>query len=87
MSQKENGETSGVRRHAGRRKYDKFPQEIKDYIDAAADAGAQKAIVMLGAEIARAGIKKTVYAVGAAVVGVLSALTAWVISHGAGTPK
>ena len=65
-----------------RRKVDKFPQEIKYYIDAAAKAGAKEALVQLGAEIARAGLKKTIYAIGTAVVGVLSALTAWIMAHG-----
>ena len=69
-----------------RRRHDKIPQEIRDYIDAAAKAGAQEAIVMLGAEIARSGLKKTVYAIGVAVVGALSALTTWLL-HGGTPPK
>jgi hypothetical protein len=61
-----------------RRKYDHLPQEVKDYIDIAASEGAKEALVQLGAEIARAGLKKVLYAVGVAVVGVLSAVTAWI---------
>lgn len=69
-----------------RRKYDHIPKEIREYIDAAADAGAEKAILKLAFEISRTGIKKVTYAVGAALVGLLSAVTAWVI-HGGVAPK
>ena len=61
-----------------RRAHDKFPQEIKEIIYAASEAGAEKALLKLGHEIARTGIKKVLYAIGVAVVGVLSALTAWI---------
>lgn len=68
-----------------RRKYDHIPKEIRDYIQAtaevAADAGAEKAVLKLAFEISRTGIKKVLYAIGAAVVGLLSAMTYW-FTHG-----
>ncbi len=57
-----------------RRRYDKFPQEVKDYIDEAAEAGAEKAILKLYVEIGKAGIRKTVLVLGAAVAAALSYL-------------
>lgn len=55
-----------------RRKNDKFTQEVKDYIDAAAELGAEKAIVKLYAEIGKAGVRKALLLVGAGVAAVLS---------------
>jgi len=56
-----------------RRKPDKFPQEVKDYIDAAAELGAEKAMERLYAEIGKAGIRKTMLLIGT----LLAALLSW----------
>lgn len=56
-----------------RRKPDKFPQEVKDYIDAAAELGAEKAMERLYAEIGKAGIRKILLLVGT----FLAALLSW----------
>jgi len=69
-----------------RRKHDKFPLEVRQYIDAAAKAGAKEAFLMLAFEISRTGIKKVLYAIGAAVVGLVSAVT-YFITHGGNGPK
>jgi hypothetical protein len=55
-----------------RRKHDNLPPEVKDYIDAAAEAGAEKAILKLYAEIGKAGIRKAALILGAVLAGVLS---------------
>jgi hypothetical protein len=55
-----------------RRKHDNLPPEVKDYIDAAAEAGAEKAILKLYAEIGKTGVRKAALIIGAAVLGVLS---------------
>lgn len=55
-----------------RRKHDKFPQEIKEYIDAAAEAGAEKAILKLYAEIGKAGVRKSLWLLGAGLAAFLS---------------
>ena len=69
-----------------RRAYDQFPKEINDIIYAASKAGAKEALLELSAEISRFGIKKAVYAVGAALVGLLSAVSYWFL-HGGSPPK
>ena len=55
-----------------RRKNDKFPLEVREYIDAAAEAGAEKAIDKLYAEIGKAGVRKTVLLIGAILAAALS---------------
>ena len=55
-----------------RRKNDKLPPEVRDYIDAAAEAGAEKAIDKLYAEIGKTGVRKVALLLGAAVAGLLS---------------
>jgi len=57
-----------------RRKHDNLPPDVKDYIDAAAEAGAEKAILKLYAEIGKAGVKKALLIVGAGVAALLSYL-------------
>lgn len=69
-----------------RRKHDNLPPEVREYIDAAAKSGAKEAFLMLAFEISRTGIKKVLYAIGAAVVGLVSAVT-YFITHGSGGPK
>mgnify|MGYP001564616087 CR=1 FL=1 len=55
-----------------RRKNDKLPPEVRDYIDAAAEAGAEKAIDKLYAEIGKTGVRKAALILGAILAGVLS---------------
>ena len=55
-----------------RRKHDNLPPDVKDYIDAAAEAGAEKAILKLYAEIGKAGVRKALFLLGAVVAAVLS---------------
>lgn len=55
-----------------RRKNDSLPPEVRDYINAAAEAGAEKAILKLYAEIGKAGVRKALLIFGAAVAAILS---------------
>jgi hypothetical protein len=55
-----------------RRKHDKFPLEVRQYIEAAAEAGAEKAILKLYAEIGKAGVKKSLWLLGAGLAAFLS---------------
>lgn len=55
-----------------RRKHDKFPPEVREYIEAAAEAGAEKALLKLYAEIGKAGVKKSLLLIGTLVAALLS---------------
>jgi hypothetical protein len=55
-----------------RRQSDKFPLEVRKYIDAAAEAGAEKAIDKLYSEIGKTGVRKAALILGAILAGVLS---------------
>ena len=65
-----------------RRKNDNLPPEVKDYIDAAAEAGAEKAILKLYAEIGKAGLKKA----GIILLGILTLVAGW-LGLGGHLPK
>jgi len=69
-----------------RREFDQIPPQVRKYIRLAAKAGAEETMLQLGGAISSFGLKKVVYAVGAAVVGLLSAMTAWFL-HSGGAPK
>jgi hypothetical protein len=57
-----------------RRKHDKFPLEVREYIEEAAERGAEKAIDKLYSEIGKAGVKKALLLIGAGLAALLSYL-------------
>jgi diaminopimelate decarboxylase len=65
-----------------RRTRDKFPLEVREYIEAAAERGAEKAMVKLYAEIGKAGVKKA----GIILLGILTAVATW-LGFGGHLPK
>lgn len=57
-----------------RRKNDRVPPEVREWIDAAAEAGADKAITKLYAEIGKTGVRKVALILGAGLAALLSYL-------------